>query len=275
MSDFESHYAKWDEFLSCWPASRLATMTLDEYTQSGSKESFTYWIESRLDELGSIWGGSAFKFGVFSRKDPKEKKSDTKLSYSDAYGWYSSLGTSAEEAFENVRGHIQKLVALAAIGDLDGIEAFEHLGEATKWKIAFHYQNRQAPTIVDIFKRAPLAAFTGGTASQNMASLQKTVLAKRPETLGILEFGRQVWEAWSCKNLSIWKLSHGLNDFSVDERKGYLRAELGVMHSETGKGQGENFQEAPVGDLVYLCHGNDSLPLVGHHECIKEGGVGA
>ena len=270
MSDVQKQYALWDEFLSVWPASRLATMTLDEYTQAGSKDSFTYWIESRLDELGSIWGGSSFKFGVFSRKDTEDKKSDAKLSYSDTHGWYSSLGATAEEAFEKVRGHIQQLVALAANGDLDGIEAFEHLGEATKWKIAFHYQNRHAPVIVDIFKRAPLAVFAGDTASQSMASLQKAALAKRPEELGILEFGRQVWEAWSRKNLPIWKLSHGLNDFPDDERKGYLQAELGVMHSETAKSQGENFQEAPVGDLFFLCHGNDSLPLVGQFTSMPE-----
>ncbi|MFZ5534125.1 MAG: hypothetical protein ACOY5H_11535 [Pseudomonadota bacterium] len=65
MSDFQKQYALWDEFLSVWPASDLATMTLDDYSQAGSKDSFTYWIESRLDELGSIWGGSLFKFGVF------------------------------------------------------------------------------------------------------------------------------------------------------------------------------------------------------------------
>ena len=49
MSDFQRQYALWDEFLSVWPASRLATMTLDEYSQAGSKDSFTYWIESGLD----------------------------------------------------------------------------------------------------------------------------------------------------------------------------------------------------------------------------------
>lgn len=263
MSDFQKQYALWDEFLSVWPASRLATMTLDDYSQAGSKDSFTYWIESRLDELGSIWGGSAFKFGVFSRKNLEARESADNRSYSDAHGWYSSLGATAEEAFENVRGYVVQVAALAANGDLDGIEAFDHLGEATKWKIAFHYQNRQAPVIVDIFKRAPLAVFTGGTASQTMAALQKAALAQRPEGLGILEFGRQVWEAWSQKNLAIWKLSHGLNDFSADERKHYLQADLGVMHGETAKGQGKDFQEAPVGDLFYLCHGNDSLPLVG------------
>ena len=98
MSDFKKEYSQWDEYLSVWPLARLTTMTLDDYTQAGSKESFTYWIESRLDELGSIWGGSSFKFGVFSRKDTDDKTSDAKLSYTDTHGWYSSLGASAEDA---------------------------------------------------------------------------------------------------------------------------------------------------------------------------------
>ena len=270
MSDLQKQYAAWDEFLSVWPASRLATMTLNEYSLAGSKDSFTYWIESRLDELGSIWGGSSFKFGVFSRKDTEDKKSDAKLSYSDTHGWYSSLGTTAEVAFEQVRGFVVQVADWAAKGDLEAIESFEHLGEAFKWKIAFHYQNRHEPVIVDIFKRAPLAVFVNGTASQSMATLQIATLAKRPDGLAILEFGRQVWEAWSQKNLSIWKLSHGLNDFSSEERKGYLQAELGVMHGDTAKSQGENFQEAPVGDLFFLCHGNESMPLVGQFTSMPE-----
>ena len=44
MSNLQKQYALWDEFLGVWPASRLATMTLDDCTQAGSKDSFTYWI---------------------------------------------------------------------------------------------------------------------------------------------------------------------------------------------------------------------------------------
>ena len=260
MSDFQKQYALWDEFLAVWPASRLSSMTLDEYTQAGSKDSFTYWIESRLDELGSIWGGSAFKFGVFSRKDTEVRESAENRSYSDTHGWYSALGATAEEAFEKVRGYVGQIAALAANGDLDGIEAFDHLGEATKWKIAFHYQNRQQPVIVDIFKRAPLAAYTGGTASQGMAVLQQAALAQRPDGMGILEFGRQVWEAWSQKNLAIWKLSHG--SLSDTERQQCKVSQLGVMGKDTGKEQGQKFAEAPIGTLFFLCHGN-SPQLIG------------
>ena len=272
MSDFQQQYALWDDFLKAWPASRLKAMTLDEYSQAGSKDSFTYWIESHLDEMGSIWGGSSFKFGVFSRKDTEDKKSDAKLSYSDTHGWYSSLGTTAQEAFEKVRGYVAQVADLAARGDLGGIEAFDHLGEAFKWKIAFHYQDRQAPVIVDIFKRAPLAVYVGGTASQSMAKLQTATLTKRPADLGILEFGRQVWDAWSQRNLAIWKLSHGNPpNFTEAERQQYLDGHWAVMHRDTNapglgaqqKGkQGKDFSEAPVGALFYLCHGN-SPQLIG------------
>jgi len=257
VSDFQKQYALWDEFLAVWSASRLATMTLDDYTQAGSKDSFTYWIESQLDELGSIWGGSAFKFGVFSRKDTEVRESAETRSYSGTHGWYSALGATAEEAFERVRSYVGQIAALAANGDLDGIEAFDHLGEATKWKIAFHYQNLQNPVILDVFKKAPLAVFVGGTASQSMAALQKAAMAKRPDSMGILEFGRQVWEAWSQKNLAIWKLSHGNPpNFTDAERQQYLDDMWAVMHRETGKDQGKKFAEAPVGALFFLCHGN-------------------
>lgn len=256
MSDFQQQYTLWDEFLAAWPRTRLATMALDDYSRAGSKDSFTYWIESRLDEMGSIWGGSSFKFGVFSRKDTEDKKSDAKLSYSDTHGWYSSLGASAAEAFEKVRGYVCQVAELAAQGDLTGIEAFDHLGEAFKWKIAFHYQDRQTPVIVDIFKRAPLAVYAGGTASQSMAALQKATLDKRPADLGILEFGRQVWEAWSQKNLAIWKLSHGDQPFTSAERQAFMDDLKVAVHKDTGKEQGKKFAEAPVGALFFLCHGN-------------------
>jgi len=59
--DFTEDYKRWDEFLAKWPLEKLEQMTLEEYTNAGSKESFTYWIEAKLEKLGSIWGGSAFK----------------------------------------------------------------------------------------------------------------------------------------------------------------------------------------------------------------------
>jgi 5-methylcytosine-specific restriction protein B len=63
----------WREFLQVWPLERLRTMTLQEYTTAGDKNCFIYWLEFRLGEYGSIAGGSAFKFWIFSRRDQTSK----------------------------------------------------------------------------------------------------------------------------------------------------------------------------------------------------------
>jgi 5-methylcytosine-specific restriction protein B len=145
MGPTQHLYERWDEFLQGWPASRLSTMSLDEYVKAGLKDTFTYWMESRLVELGSIWGGSAFKFGVFSRRDQDDKTSDDKLSYSATHGWYTTLGSTAEQAFERVREHLGQVAALAERGDLYGVDRLGLLGDAYRWKVAFHYQDRRSP----------------------------------------------------------------------------------------------------------------------------------
>jgi len=193
-------------------------MTLDQYTKAGSTDTFTYWIELGLDEMGSIWGGSAFKFGVYSRKDTEKKASGNRHSYSDSHGWYSSLGTTAGEAFEKVRAQVAQVVDLAAKGDLVAIDAFEHLGEAFKWKIAFHYQDRQKPLIVNIFKREWLAAYVSGTAKSGMAILQKAAMTKRPADLGIHEFGRKVLELTGKKDTGMAGTSADMN--ALRKRRG-------------------------------------------------------
>ena len=182
-------------------------MTLNEYISVGSKDSFAYWIEFRLDQLGGIKGGSAFKFGIFELKNKQEKQPNDTYSYSDTHGWRTNLGATAEAAFEQVRSYLIKIANWAEQGNLDAIEAFKDLWPAVKWKIAFHYQNRQVPTIVGVFTTDALAMFVGDTAKQSTelpALLYKKALAKRPDGVGILEFGQKIWEAWE-RNLPIWE----------------------------------------------------------------------
>jgi 5-methylcytosine-specific restriction enzyme B len=269
MSDFQEQYSVWDEFLKVWPLSRLATMTLDEYAQSGSKETFTYWLEFRLVALGmgSIGGGSAFKVGVFSRRDTEEKTCDAKHSYTETHAWYSSLGNTAEIAFKQVHDQVLQIATLASNGDVNAIEALPYLGSATKWKIAFHYQNRHMPILVGVLTKSPLEVFLSGcgvplSANASMSSLQMATLAQRPSDLGILEFGSQIWESWSLKNLRIWKLSHGDQPFTNEERQQLIDDHQVAVHGDTGKEQGKRFAERPVGTLFFLCHGN-SPQLIG------------
>lgn len=255
MSDFHKEYALWDEFLQKWPVERLASMSLDDYTNSSARDRFIYWMEFSLSSLGSIRGGSAFKFGVFSRESTETKVSDSTHRYSDTYGWYGSLGGTAEEAFEKVKAQILRVVALAKASDLDGIDEIESLGVAFKWKIAFQYQPRENPCILGIFNPAMLGAYVG-TTGQRMSDLQRGAFQRVPEGLGILEASQVIWKEWSTKNLPIWKLSHGDRSFTEAEQLRLLDQKLGVMHRDTQKGQGDKFLQIPVGTLFYLCHGN-------------------
>ncbi|MDF1653425.1 hypothetical protein P1J24_32075, partial [Pseudomonas aeruginosa] len=67
---------QWSDFLLRWPLESLSELTLEQYTQAGDSNTFTYWLEVATEELGSIWGGSAFKFGIYSRNDKSPKAGD-------------------------------------------------------------------------------------------------------------------------------------------------------------------------------------------------------
>src|SRR5688572_32577709 len=83
-------------------------MTLDEYAKAGDDKSFIRWLESRLSEMGSIWGGSGFKFGIYGRSAEEQKEGKAGRSYSDKYAWYTKYGNTAEEAFSKVRELVVK-----------------------------------------------------------------------------------------------------------------------------------------------------------------------
>ena len=198
MRELTDDYRLWDEFLKEWPIERLATMTLEQYTASGTQGTFTHWLEQKLTNLGSIWGGSAFKFGVYSRGEFKDKSGESGRRYNERYGWYARLGDSPARAFEKVREAIVEIAWAARRGETHRVDAIGVLGEKTCWKIAFLYQDRDRPTIVNVYKRPALVHYLKGEhATEPMDRLQRAVLARKREADGILEFGRDVWLKWA------------------------------------------------------------------------------
>jgi 5-methylcytosine-specific restriction protein B len=199
MSTSNTHFtalnALWDEFLVRWPMESLAAMSLEEYSQAGSKDCFTYWLESRTEDLGSIWGGSAFKFGVYSRKDQSDKSGNASgaQTFGPAHGWLTKYGATAEKAFESVRGLIAGIAQAAREGRLDDIDALD-LGHATKWKIAFLYQDRAHPVIAPVFKRAMLDALPGVSGKTSTGQVYLQLMAAKPAGQGVLEYGTALWQ---------------------------------------------------------------------------------
>lgn len=183
--------ALWDEFLSRWPIENLKAMTLAEYSRVGDKDCFTYWLEARTEGLGSIWGGSAFKFGVYARKDRSPKQSERGVTYGSDYAWAVKYGATQDEAFATVLALVIQVAQAAQRRDLKAIESI-NLGPVTKWKIAFLYQDRARAQIVNIFQIDHLRVALGSTQKLPASELHFRLEAERGSR-HLLEYGDLLW----------------------------------------------------------------------------------
>ena len=141
-----------NDFLTAFPLETLSEMPLDKYTNLNRSDSFCYWVESRTYELGSIWGGSSYKFGIYKYNE-KPKDTRDRFMCDDTYAWYTKNGNTAEEAYALVRGKIVKIANHARNGEFEAIDSITTFGDVFKWKIAFLYSNEQ---LVPIYNRAML-----------------------------------------------------------------------------------------------------------------------
>ncbi len=137
------------QFLQQFPIERLGSMTLEEYTNLNREDSFCYWLEVKTQDLGSIWGGSSYKFGIYRYE--KRPDNPTVVVSDDEYAWYKKYNASnKEEAFNVVLKAIIGIVESAQKGDFQAIEEDGTFGNVVKWKIAFLYANE---TLLPFYKR--------------------------------------------------------------------------------------------------------------------------
>lgn len=167
-----------EAFLKEFPLESLATMPLEKYTNLNRSDSFCYWTESLTARLGSIWGGSSYKFGIY---EYVKRPSDTRITSDDKYAWYAWYGkNTAKEAYEVVRSAVVEMANAGRNYDLQKIENNKVFGDAFKWKIAFLYSNMQ---IIPIYKMGMLqkAAASLGMkikGKESVVDFQKFLLAK-------------------------------------------------------------------------------------------------
>jgi 5-methylcytosine-specific restriction protein B len=193
-TNVENLYGLWDKFLEEWPLERLETCTLAEYSKAGDSNTLTAWLEQRLDTMGSIWGGSAFKFGIYSRNNLTPKDPVGGRIYGGEYAWLAKYGATPEEAFTKVKAMVVQVARASAEGRYSAIDAID-LGEAYKWKIAFHYQDRQAPGIPAIFKVKVLEGWLkskGEEIPPKVSMVHQGVLAHRKGE-DLLVFSKNIW----------------------------------------------------------------------------------
>ena len=144
------------QFLERFPIKSLQTMPLETYSNLDRSNSFCYWLESVTYDLGSIWGGSAYKFYIFeyNRNRGGEKKNGKYLR-DEKYTWLASIGDSRDTAYDVVRSRIYQIATAANSGNFSDIDEIL-FGDVVKWKIAYLYSNDK---LVPIYSRDMLEKF--------------------------------------------------------------------------------------------------------------------
>lgn len=170
-------------FRAAFPKERLMEMTLTQYTNLERQNSFCYWVESKTYALGSIWGGSSYKFGIYEYRN-KPNEDDSRIVSDDKYAWYNKYDKrTADEAFAIVRSTIFKIAEHAGKKELEAIEKIDELGDAYKWKIAFLYSDK---TLIPIYKRdmlVKLASHLGMSVTNKtkISDLQRFLIEQKGE----------------------------------------------------------------------------------------------
>ncbi|MEA3547105.1 MAG: AAA family ATPase [Thermodesulfobacteriota bacterium] len=196
-------YQLWDDFLEKWPLERVRQLTLSEYTNLNRDDAYIYWLEKRLEKLGSIWGGSAFKFGIYHRDDTKPKEPTMGKIWGETYAWAKKYGSTEQEAFQTVRERIVQIIEAVQLGNLDLIDTID-FSLGLKWKLAFLYQSRENPTIFPIFKHDCLfylyqAIDPTAKSTQTAHSLMYTSLLDQHKGLGdIFAIADELWQQWQA-----------------------------------------------------------------------------
>lgn len=190
------------DFQQKWTLDRVQNMTLDEYTSVGgsSRDDFCYWLESKLDKIGSIWGGSAFKFGIYRCNKPEKDRIEGKRKYESGYAWFIKYGDTKAQAFETIKSKIIEIIKASKVNDLEQIDSID-FSPAIKWKIAFHYQNIDDFKIIDIFQKEMLeniAEYEFGDRLLTIPQIHQSILGNQHWGLEALQNkARELWTKYA------------------------------------------------------------------------------
>ncbi len=189
----DPRYQLLKDFKTEWTYERIKCMTLQEYTNL-NKNSLCYWLEAIANDLGSIWGGSSFKFGIYE-KDQKLKIYNTRGRLSDEdYAWYAKYGNTKEKAFEKVRSLLIEVLDAVKENNYAAIDHID-MGDTIKWKLSFIYSDFQIlnifskPKLVKICRQLNLPLIKANT----FFELQDKILKTKPAHQDYFAFGDQFW----------------------------------------------------------------------------------
>ena len=167
------------QFLKEYPAERLSSLSLNEYTNLERDNSFCYWVEIRLKNHGNIQGSTAYKFGIYEYDNLSGTEKE-QYSNDDKYAWQNRFGETRKKAFNSIIKTVCQVADYAKKGNYEAIDEID-LSPMFKWKIAYLYGGMN---LIPFFKREMLeaAAIAEGmtvTKDTPFSKMQRYLIEKR------------------------------------------------------------------------------------------------
>ena len=271
----------WDEFLAVWPAEKVRAMKLEEYTNLDTDTAFIYWLEFRLDGLGSISGGSAFKFGIYRRKDDAPKPPKMGYIWGEKYAWHSKFGQTVDEAYTNIHRRLVATIEAARGGNFERIDEIE-LPAVLKWKTAFLYQDQVHPGVLPIYKKEALfhhyrlVDSSAKLATTRQSVMYATLLGGHEDVNAesVVTLARELWIEWMKHQggTRAWAVPIGV---LASEAAESLAARTKVHPDDVGPALGELLNDSEVGKgdhlVLFL---DDTVRAIGKVTSAAEGEYG-
>jgi hypothetical protein len=187
------------EFLERWPETAVRDMALNEYSGVDDKDTFTYWVETKMRPLGSIKGAYSTKFGIYRRKNLKKLGGNYRND--DIYTWMNRFGNNRDEAFAAVKQNLLDIIASAENGDFVKIDDIG-IPNLFKWKVASLYSNER---LVPIFKQDALLRIAAGyglkaSASTNVSQIHELIISHKPAEEDIYSYMERLYQQYGGKH---------------------------------------------------------------------------
>ncbi len=223
----EKLYQLKQKFLEYWTLEKLQNMTLEQYTDTKRENSFCYWLEHITRDLGSIVGGSSYKFGIYKMGATSNTESATNRTNDGVYAWHTKYGENKNEAFETLKQLIINIATLAKEDNLNPIANID-LGDAYKCKIAFMYSDYK---VVNLFKSEALkfianSLFSNNSIPTEYGDLNYFILSHK-EDEDYFEFTKKLWKHYDNYNSKEKEFKKWLDDYAEkgsNKSSSYLRA---------------------------------------------------
>lgn len=206
-----------DEFVRHFPKERLGQLTLEQFAlgHDAYRDSFCYWLERKTRGLGSIMGGSVFKFWVWWDADAKDWK------------WIKWLAVdSAQEALSAVLGRLVAAIEHVEQRNFTSLDELDLPSSLGLKPLHLYFPEQFIPIFSQAHLKHYLTLFglstDGGPCTQNRRLLE--FLRQQPEFVGIdtvqmMRFladcfkppalpspeSRQIWKVAPGERAHLWK----------------------------------------------------------------------